>query len=176
MVIDHLTRGMARLEALHAIQENPDTDTDESDLNLEGAANIGSVRSIPGLDIGSDKANRPRSGPLGSLTEWVIGQYRSPQPPSPSPANSAPNTRNTVKTPTHEHDPTPQGKGETDSTALDMALAPPIPALRDQRLQEDSRAQLKSCNFGFLPASLNDSHLSCASKTNAGSSSSGSSK
>ena len=50
MVIDHLTRGMTRLEALHAIQENPDNDTDESDLNL------GSARSIPDLGIGSDKA------------------------------------------------------------------------------------------------------------------------
>jgi hypothetical protein len=68
MVIDHLTRGMTKPEALHAIQENPDTDTDESDLNLEGAANIGSARSIPGLDIGNNKAGRPRSGPLGSLT------------------------------------------------------------------------------------------------------------
>lgn len=134
MVIDRLTRGMTRPEALHAIQENPDTGTDESDLNLEGAASIGSARSILGLDIGSDKAGRPRSGPSGSLTEWVVGQYHSPQPPSPSPANNAPDTRNTVKTPIHEHGPTPQGKEETDSTALDIALAPTIPALRDQLL------------------------------------------
>ena len=56
MVIDHLTWGMTRLEALHAIQENPDNDADESDLNLGGAANIGSARSIPDLGIGSDKA------------------------------------------------------------------------------------------------------------------------
>lgn len=167
---------MARPEALHAIQENPDTGTDESDLNLEGAANIGSARSIPGLDIRSDKAGRPRSGPSGPLTEWVVGQYHSPQPSLPSLANNVPDTRNTVKTPIHEHDPTPQGKGETDSTALDTALAPPIPALRDQLLPEDSRAQLKSCNFGFLPASLNDSHSNCASKTNTGSSGSGSRK
>ena len=68
------------------------------------------------------------------------------------------------------------GESSKRSVALDIALAPLIPALRDQLLQEDSRAQLKSCNFGFLPASLNDSYLSCARKTNAASLGSGSSK
>ena len=105
-----------------------------------------------------------------------MAQYHSPQASSLSPANNARNTRNTVKTPIHEHDSTPHGKEETDSVTLDIALAPLIPALRDQILQEDSRAQFKSCNFGFLPGSLNESHSSGASKTSTGSLGSRSSK
>ena len=60
--------------------------------------------------------------------------------------------------------------------ALDMALAPLIPALRNQMLQEDSRAQFKSCNSGFLPGSLNEGHSSGASKASTSSPGSGSSK